>query len=180
MQTANPYRAPTARVADAPSDEVGRINVLSIKGRIGRVRYIGYTVGVVLLCNFGGGLVSALAGPKIGAAIFLAAMIAPIVLTTMLTVQRAHDFNATGWLAIIGFIPLVNFVFWLVPGTDGENRFGPKTPPNSKLAVILASAIPAVMIVGIIAAIAIPAYQKYQRPDSSGESANFERVRTSE
>jgi len=179
MQTANPYRTPAANVADVPSTEVGRINILSIKGRLGRVRYIGYTVGLMLLLSFGGGLASALAGPKIGVFLYFAAMIASIVLSTMLTVQRAHDFNATGWLAIIAFIPLVNFIFWLVPGTDGENRFGPKTPPNSKLAVVLASVIPAVMIVGIVAAIAIPAYQKYLHPDSSGESANLEQMRSS-
>lgn len=180
MQAANPYRAPEANVADVPSNDVGRINILSIKGRLGRVRYIGYTIGLMLLFNIGGTFVSFLAGPTIGKYIYFATMIAVFVMSTMLTVQRAHDFNATGWLAIVGFIPLVNFLFWLIPGTDGENRFGPKTPPNSKMAVVLASIIPAVMIIGVIAAIAIPAYQKYQNPDASGESAVFEQTRSQE
>lgn len=180
MQAANPYRAPEANVADVPSTDFGRINILSIKGRLGRVRYIGYTIGLVLLFNFGGALLSMLAGPTIGAYVSFATTIAVIVLSTMLTVQRAHDFNATGWLAIVGFIPLVNFLFWLIPGTDGENRFGPKTPPNSKMAVVLAGIFPAIMIIGIIAAIAIPAYQKYQNPDAAGESAVFEQTRSSE
>ena len=26
----------------------------------------------------------------------------------MLTIQRAHDFNTTGWLAILSIVPLVN------------------------------------------------------------------------
>ncbi len=79
----------------------------------------------------------------------------------LLSIQRAHDFNATGWLAILAFIPLLNLIFWFIPGTEGENRFGYKTPPNGKLAIVLACIIPAVMVIGIVAAIAIPAYQSY-------------------
>ena len=180
MQAANPYRAPGATVADVSATEFGQINILSAKGRIGRVRYIGYSIGLIMLFEIGAGILLRLAGPTFGMFIYIAAMIAMLVLTTMLTVQRAHDFNTTGWLAITAFIPLVNFIFWLIPGTDGENRFGPKTPPNSKLAVILVSILPALMVIGIIAAIAIPAYQKYQHPDSSGESAGFEQTRSSE
>lgn len=180
MQAANPYRTPVADVADVASTEFGQVNILSVKGRLGRVRYIGYSIGLVMLCNIGGGVLSRLAGPTVGVFIYFAAMIAVLVLTTMLTVQRAHDFNVTGWLAIVAFIPLVNFIFWLIPGTDGENRYGPKTPPNSKLAVILVSVLPALMIIGIIAAVAIPAYQKYQHPDSSGEPAGFEQTRSTE
>ncbi|MGD8790801.1 MAG: DUF805 domain-containing protein, partial [Burkholderiales bacterium] len=117
MQTANPYSTPVANVADAPSNDVGRINVLSFQGRIGRVRYIEYTFGLMLLLNFGSGLALVFAGAQMGMVIAFIVMAAVVVLCAMLTVQRAHDFNVSGWLAIIGFVPLLNFIFWLVPGT---------------------------------------------------------------
>lgn len=78
-----------------------------------------------------------------------------------LTIQRAHDFNTTGWLSILVLIPLVNLIFWFIPGTGGENRFGLPTPPNRTSTVVVALIIPIVAAVGILAAIAIPAYQQY-------------------
>jgi len=161
MQTANPYRAPAAQVADPASDGVSAINIWSAKGRLGRVRYIGYSVGLGLLVNFASAFLAALFGSGPGTVIYVAGMAGGLLIHALLSIQRAHDFNATGWIAILAFIPLLNFVFWFVPGTDRENRFGHRTPPNSKLAVVLACIIPFVMIVGILAAIALPAYQDY-------------------
>ena len=163
MQTADPYRAPVAQVADPASTGVSSINIWSPKGRLGRVRYIGYSVGLGLLINlvstFLTGLVGGGGGP--GAVVMVIGMAAGLFVHGLLSVQRAHDFNASGWMAILAFIPLLNFLFWFMPGTDGDNRFGSRTPPNSTLAIVLASIIPVVMIAGIIAAIAIPSYQAY-------------------
>ena len=162
---ADPYRAPVAPVADQASSEVSTINIWSPKGRLGRVRYIGYSIGIGMLINFLAGLVTGLAGASMGTGaslvVMAAAMIAGVVIHAILSVQRAHDFNTTGWVATLAFVPLLNFLFWFIPGTDGQNRFGHKTPPNSKTAVALACIIPAVMFAGILAAIAIPAYQDY-------------------
>ena len=85
----------------------------------------------------------------------------------MLTIQRSHDFNTTGWLAILGLGPLVNLIFWIIPGTDGPNRFGGKTPPNGVLTLIVAWLIPVLFTVGIIAAVSIPAYQNYVQRSGS-------------
>lgn len=161
MQTADPYRAPVAQVADPASDGVSTINIWSAKGRLGRVRYIGYTVGLGLLINFAAGILAGMLGAGAAPFIMVTGMAAGVLIHGLLSIQRAHDFNATGWLAILAFIPLVNFIFWFIPGTDGENRFGHKTPPNTKLAIALACIIPFIMILGIVAAIAIPAYQTY-------------------
>jgi membrane associated rhomboid family serine protease len=84
-----------------------------------------------------------------------------IVLSALLTIQRAHDFNSSGWLALLVLIPLVNLIFWFIPGTDGENRFGRKTPPNGIGVILLACIVPLIFIIGILAAIAIPAYSGY-------------------
>lgn len=83
------------------------------------------------------------------------------LIQVLLSIQRAHDFNTTGWLAILVFVPLVNLLFWVIPGTDGENRFGLKPPPNGTGAIVLAFILPLIFAIGIIAAVAIPAYQDY-------------------
>ena len=67
----------------------------------------------------------------------------------------------TGWLSLISLIPLGVLVFWFVPGTPGENDYGKRPPPNTTGAVVLACLLPFFVIVGIVAAVAIPAYQQY-------------------
>lgn len=44
------------------------------------------------------------------------------------TVRRLHDIDRTGWwvlLNLTGIGSIVGFIFALMPGTDGTNRFGP-------------------------------------------------------
>lgn len=46
------------------------------------------------------------------------------------TIRRLHDSGKTGWWYWIAAIPYVGglllLIFMLLPGTDGDNRFGPK------------------------------------------------------
>ena len=165
MQNRNPYAAPRTNVSRADSaEDYGEIKVFSAQGRIGRVRFIGYTFGISMVI----GIVMAMAA-GLGAMIdpsvaFIAAAvgyIAIVVAQILLTIQRAHDMNVTGWLCLISLIPLAALVFWLVPGTPGENNYGKPPPPNTTGAVILACIVPVLVIVGIVAAIALPAYQDY-------------------
>ncbi|AMW33940.1 DUF805 domain-containing protein [Haematospirillum jordaniae] len=43
--------------------------------------------------------------------------------------QRCRDFGWTGWSVLIGLIPFVGVIFafavLFIPGTDGDNRYGP-------------------------------------------------------
>jgi Tfp pilus assembly protein PilE len=48
-----------------------------------------------------------------------------------------------------------------MPGVQGPNRFGNPPPPNTLGAILLALVLPLIAIIGIIAAIAIPAYMDY-------------------
>ena len=164
MEASNPYNAPKSKVTGAPSG-YGEIKIFTARGRIGRVRYIGYSIGLSMLIAFVLGLLSAImgkaAGSGVAAIVMVASYVGIFVVMMFLTIQRAHDFNASGWMALVVFIPLVNLIFWFIPGTDGENRFGPETPPNGAGAVALALILPAVFVVGIVAAVALPAYQQY-------------------
>lgn len=62
-------------------------------------------------------------------------MLVPVSIGLM--VRRWHDMNQTGWLALLGFVPFVSLVVFIVqlfvPGTDGPNNFGDK---NSHLGFI--------------------------------------------
>ncbi len=46
-----------------------------------------------------------------------------------LSVRRLHDINFSGWWILVGFIPFLGIialiVFACIPGTEGENKYGP-------------------------------------------------------
>ena len=158
MDNENPYRAPSAQnINGADADVPQEVKIFSIKGRIGRVRYITYSIGLSLLI----GVVAAILGAVSAGLAIIPAYIALLVISVMLTVQRCHDFNASGWLALLMLVPLINLIFWFMPGTDGANRWGNKTPPNSTGLVIATWLVALIVPIGIIAAIAIPQYQQY-------------------
>lgn len=146
-------------MADA-GDATQPVRLFSASGRIGRARYIAYGFGLYLLSMLAGVVGARLFG-EIGAVLATVAWVAMAVLGVMLTVQRCHDFNVTGWLALLIVVPLANLVFLFIPGTDGPNRFGAPTPPNSVGVLVVAWLIPGIVIAGMIAAIALPAYQAY-------------------
>jgi uncharacterized membrane protein YhaH (DUF805 family) len=157
----NPYQAPSAAVADAGS-EIQPVKVFSISGRIGRARYIAYGMGFYILFGFFAGILAATLGP-IGAVLTIVAWVAIVVIGFMLTIQRCYDFNMSGWLSLLMLVPLANLIFLFIPGTDGPNRFGAPTPPNGVGVLIAAWSLPVIMVIGIAAAVALPAYQDYQK-----------------
>jgi len=165
MQDRNPYAAPRTNVSRADSaEDYGEIKIFSAEGRIGRVRYIGYTFGLTFGIAILIGILGAVAGAASpGVAVTVAGLgyLAIVVVQILLTIQRSHDMNVTGWLCLISLIPLAALVFWFAPGTRGENNYGKQPPPNTMGAVILACVLPIIVIVGIMAAVAIPAYQDY-------------------
>ncbi len=178
----NPYNAPRARVADS-SNDVGEAKFWSFAGRLGRMRYIAYSFAatlivygvMIVIALLGGGLAMlGGGGNNAGAAAggtFLLLMIPIVILMLvigfMLAIQRCHDFNMSGWLSILIIIPLVNFftflAFIFIPGTNGNNNFGSKPPPNSPGVIVLFvfAILGSIAYLGMIFAIAIPAYNGY-------------------
>src|SRR3954463_16138646 len=133
----NPYAKPNAAVTEAAED-YQEVKVFATSGRIGRVRYIAYGMGIYFLFAMIGAGLAAILGAFGG----VIAWVAIMVVGFMLTIQRCHEFNTTGWLSILMLVPLVNLIFWFIPGTDGANDYGSKTPPNSTGVIVAALIIP--------------------------------------
>ncbi len=168
METTSPYDTPNAELL-TDMEAYGSINLFSFRGRIGRLRYITYTIGITLFSYL---IIGALSGlvtmtmseERIGMFLglfFALGMVFMFFMVVILTIQRCHDFNMSGLLSLGLLIPFVPFVFWFVPGTDGPNRFGPKPPPNRGVVFLVVIVFLMVVVLGILAAIAIPAYQDY-------------------
>jgi uncharacterized membrane protein YhaH (DUF805 family) len=167
MAAVNPYLAPAAAVADV-GQASQPVRLFAVSGRIGRARYMAYSTGlnmvfwaiVFLLATVGGAA---------GGAFMLVAWIPMLILFFMLTIQRSHDFNLSGWVSILMLVPLLNLMFLVVPGTDGANRYGAPTPPNSVGVLIAAWILPAIATLGLVAAVSIPAYQDYVKRAEQGQ-----------
>lgn len=107
-------------------------------GRAGRKEYwmfqlflflvmvVGYT-GVGIGASMDSGLVSGVFGALLG--LFWLAVLVPAI---AVAIRRMHDIDKSGWVLLFGLIPFVGgiilFVFNVLPGTPGENRFGPVPP----------------------------------------------------
>ncbi|MDG4551355.1 MAG: DUF805 domain-containing protein [Candidatus Contendobacter sp.] len=174
MTSPSPYQPPRGAIAPTAPTRYGEIHPFSHRGRLGRVRYIGYSVGLGLLINLlaaGWGALAALSGNQeemmgpfaVGGLIFLAVL--AVAFSVLLAIQRLHDFDASGWWSAFALVPLANLVLYLtlliMPGTQGANRFGDPPPPNTTGVILLALVVPLILVIGIVAAIAIPAYQNY-------------------
>jgi uncharacterized BrkB/YihY/UPF0761 family membrane protein len=134
-----------------------------------------YTVGLPLLIVGLAALVGAALDRVLGIGVtvplVIGAYAAVILAYILLSIQRCHDFDVSGWLSIVFIlVPLAVLLLWIIPGTKGPNRYGPPTEPNSTLAVIGALVLPFVFVAGILAAVAIPAYQDYvKRAQQAGQ-----------
>jgi uncharacterized membrane protein YhaH (DUF805 family) len=169
METTSPYTPPQTELLGDKEVAYGSIKILSASGRIGRLRYIAYTIGMPFLVLLVMGLLMAVAGmvlaeEQIGIptiVILGLGYLTMFVINIMLTIQRCHDFDVTGWLSLILLIPFAPLVFWFIPGTEGANRFGLQPPPNKGVLTIVIVLLVLLIVVSILAAIAIPAYQEY-------------------
>jgi len=169
----NPYSTPDASL-DAGQDDLYQPKIFAFSGRIGRMRYLAYGIGVNFLLmavmiplggalGAGGGLMGGEAGMSMIAMLVIGIFyIATIVISVMFAKRRLNDLNRSGWWFLLFLIPLVNLILAIYilffPGTDGDNNFGPAPVANSTGVLILGWMFPALMILGIVAAVAIPMF----------------------
>lgn len=134
----SPYTPPQATVGD-PLPEFGELKFYTVDGRIGRLRYLAWTLVLILLTTLVGGfLTAALVGNslQVTGMIFLGVVaLAFAYLNITISVQRLHDLGWSGWLWLLNLLPFVYAVFPLLlavlPGNTGANRYGAPPPPNS-------------------------------------------------
>lgn len=162
-----PYATPQAAVGEE-LPEFGELEVFSIEGRIGRLRYLAWSLVLMLagLALFGVASMGLAISEIVGGILLVIAGIGLALVGMQIGVQRLHDIGWSGWLWLLNLVPVVGGVFALlmlvVPGITGANRFGPPPPPNSRAVKLLALLWLLVPVLGILAAIAVPAYQDYR------------------
>lgn len=163
---ATPYATPKAAVAEA-LPEFGELKAFTTDGRIGRLRYLAWSMVLLFACLplFGVAAGFMAASEILGGLLMVVVGIAVAVVGIMIGVQRLHDIGWSGWLMLLTLVPVVGGVFsllmFIIPGSTEANRFGPPPPPNSKSVKVLAALWLAVIVLGIVAAIALPAYMGF-------------------
>lgn len=147
-----PYAPPRANVGEnLPA--FATLKPFSVEGRIGRLRFLAWTmvlslvtlpiVGVFALIALG--LVSgdSTTGLILGGILALFLFIGFMIVSILFSVQRLHDIGWSGWLWLLNLVPFVGSFFPLVimvaPGNAGANRYGPPPPPNSTAVKVLCS-----------------------------------------
>ena len=147
--------------------------LLSATGRMGRLRYLAHSMWMTLVAYLiiggVGGVLAALVNEGLGYTVAIAGALGILAIQFILTIKRCHDFNAAGWWSILVLVPFVGLVYALIPGTKGANRFGAR-PSENPVGVIIGACLPLLVFPGILAGIAIPAYQDYTQRAQIGEA----------
>lgn len=151
----SPYASPSAVIAQ-DDEEVGELNIWGVEGRIGRMRYIAWSM-VFMFAMLPAMLIGTLAfgiSAILGGLIMAVIGVAAIIIGVQISVKRLHDIGWSGWLLFIALIPFVGSIFQLLifvmPGSQGSNRFGAAPPENSQSVKVLFWIWLAFMVISII------------------------------
>lgn len=167
MSAVNPYAPPRARVADVyqDADEFQPVKTWSGEGRIGRLRYLAHLTGGYILFAMLAGAVSGVLGaarmPTAATVIVSIGAIIYFIFAVLKNIQRSHDMNWSGWWGLVALIPVVGLIWMFVSGTKGSNQYGAPPPPNTFGVKVLGLLLPIIFTIGVVAAIALPAYSEY-------------------
>ncbi len=117
--------------------QFGDLFRVTARGRLNRVHFLAYSftytnVALVLLVSLAW-VPDAIATPI---AVFI--HIALFIGIGALAIRRAHDFDETGWFALLLLVPVLNLYVVLMPGTYMTNTYGEVPPRNSQEIVMLA------------------------------------------
>ncbi len=171
------YKKPRSELRERYQGGDAEVKPFTIRGRMGRAYYVIYSMGFGTLMQLVLGVfVLMIAATNhelligIGGLIVIALSLVTWVLLIIWTIRRANDADLSGWISVLALIPFVYPVFWFIPGTKGPNKYGPapKRGPLG-LAIAIGAILPAIFIAGVLAAIAIPAYQDYTQRAQVGE-----------
>lgn len=169
MSSSNPYSTPLANV-ETDVEAFYDPKFLAVSGRIGRLRYLAYSTGVYMLLSLmiipfaGGAAFTGDPGVAMGG-VMLLFYVLTFASAIIYSIRRLNDLDKSGWFSLLWFIPLINLLFTIYliffSGSEGSNRYGPAPSANTLGVKFIALIFPLLMVIGILAAIAIPAYQDY-------------------
>jgi uncharacterized membrane protein YhaH (DUF805 family) len=182
----SPYAPPQASVGET-LPAFSTLKPFSVEGRIGRLRYLAWTMVLTLvmlgvgsaLAVFAVALISAdsNAGLIIGGLVALFLFIGIVVVSIQISVQRLHDLGWSGWLWLLNFVPFVGslfpFVIAVIPGTNIANRYGPPPPPNSTAVKVLSSLWVVFIAIVFVAALSGGFTAIQQEYESATESSYY-------
>ena len=151
MADANPYSAPGAALDTGTGAETYQPTIFSFNGRLGRMRYLAYGIGLMMVFMAIIGVLFAVliptmagGGDGIGAAGFgfiLLLYVPAIVFVVMFGKRRLNDLNRSGWWLLLMIVPIANLLLSIYlmffPGTAGSNDFGPAPAPNSVAVLVI-------------------------------------------
>jgi len=178
----SPYAPPQARVGDnLPA--FGQLKAFTTNGRIGRLRYLAWSMvlmfvtlpvaGAIFAFAMGAAAASLNTAIVIGVVLGGAALIAFVIFSVQIAVQRLHDIGWSGWLWLLTLVPFVGslfpFVLMFCPGNSGANQYGAPPPPNSTAVKVLAVlSVVFGVIVGIAAVTgSLANLEKYNKESAS-------------
>ncbi len=116
-------------------------------GRMGRLQYFVAVVVINFVFGVAGaafmGLFSALgdsSGAVIGLVFYSVFLLAGSVLSIMQGIKRLHDMEKSGWMLLLGIVPLANIYLAIImlfkKGTDGANKYGEDPAPVQELTAV--------------------------------------------
>ncbi|CUH52877.1 DUF805 domain-containing protein [Shimia marina] len=111
-------------------------DIFSFSGRRNRKSYILFSLLMVVVTIVLSGITAGVATATAGLGLILLLLFVPLVVATWAVgSQRCRDFGWTGWAILITIIPGIGLLFAIailfVPGTQGDNRYGPDPLGNA-------------------------------------------------
>lgn len=156
MNDINPYSTPKKYFLDVDMQTYGTVKFFAFTGRLDRIRYIVYfnvMPLIFMLSLFIFSLIGLLSS-VLFTLIIVSSFLFFFIFLLSLIIRRVHDFNYSGWLALLVFVPFINIIFSLIllmiPGTPGANRFDNPPPPTSITMKILAFILILLMLLSMI------------------------------
>ncbi|WP_425916179.1 DUF805 domain-containing protein [Acinetobacter sp. TSRC1-2] len=159
-------------------------SALSPSGRFGRLSYLGWNmlmsffilIIIGIIAAFSPNLFtdpSTMTGSSMVAAVLMGiAYLALLYFSFVFTIRRLHDRNHMGWLSLLILVPGINIIFavYLIfaKGDDRSNQYGPRRITKGWEKVLGWMYI-LIFPIGVLAAIAIPAYQDYVTPSQQAQ-----------
>lgn len=135
----NFYTSPDGEATPASSgQDLFAPRPFSFEGRIGRLRYLLYSLVPAMLFWVLMLVVDGIAAARHNLLDLLDThplyLLALVAINFVLMRRRLNDLDCSGWFGLLALVPFVNFPFSLyllfAAGTPGENRYGLAPAPN--------------------------------------------------